>query len=66
MIDTGPNVYGMYSVAYRLAREEDIPSISMVFAEAGDDSDRKRGFFESPTNHVQATMMGSSNVWFED
>jgi GNAT superfamily N-acetyltransferase len=42
----------MASVAYRLAKEEDIPSISRVFAEAGDDLDRRRGFFEGPTNPV--------------
>jgi ribosomal protein S18 acetylase RimI-like enzyme len=38
------------ALTYRLAKEDDIPSISMVFAEAKDDLDRRRGFFESPTN----------------
>jgi GNAT superfamily N-acetyltransferase len=39
-------------VDYRLANEDDITGISMVFAEAYDDLHRKRGLFEAPMNPV--------------
>jgi len=40
------------TVGYRLAKQDDIPGISTVFAEAHDDLYRKRGLFETPISPI--------------